>query len=390
MSDTNIIQDLIGQQRTILVYRSFIEITKDIRAALLLSQLWFWSPRTKNPEKWVYKTAKEFQAELGLNEYGLKKAKKILLELKLIDTKIYKANGVPTTHYRVKEDKLRNLLGSPNGIGDNDQIDLANNAKTINIDDKHKVQTSLVPNGTKSSADAEDCFLSDGMKEVYHQAEELNAFWKSVHKTGGHTSLQSKFWPTGQYDNSDKKVSYYVYMPITSAIRMEGLEKMKKAVENYKEFKDSADEWTPGANLSLAQFCHNRQYCPYLERVPPNPIKHTNPWDYIKSRFSPLTSAYASIFDPKTGRYYGFQTEKINSTIRWEDIDDLVTHRGTFTFDNFMELEWMIAGMLWRRKQNGDKELKTCEKYMRIWEKLIPEFKKEAKKWLKEDWELYG
>ena len=259
--------------------------------------------------------------------------------------------------------------------------------KKINALDKK--ETSLSTSVDKVASDTPMSFLQPDGIEKYKEGQELNAYWKSIGLKRGHKSLESKFVISGKYGGSERK-SLPVWASITSAIRMVGMKPMKMAIRNYKTYQDSADEYTPGANLSLGEFCHGEQYSKYIDSVPPNEIKSTNPWDIIRSRFSPLTSVYVAIFDAKKQRYYGFQTNLIQSFIRKEDTEQLVASKGKFRFNDFRELEWMIAGMLWRRKQNKDTELELCQKYMRIWEGLQNEFKKKARKWLKEDWELYG
>ena len=385
----SIIQELIGQNSTLGVHKIFIRATGDIRAALLLSQLWYWTPRTKNTEKWIYKSMREFQEELCLNEYAIKKAKEILLNLNIIETDIRRANGSPTTHYKVKSENLMELLKSPNGFGEGRQVDLVKVAKSL-TKTTTKTNNSLSTSVDKVASDllVDSFLLPDGV-EKYKEGEELNKYWKSVGLKRGHRSLQSKFLTSGKFGGSERK-TLPVWAPITSAIRMVGMKQLRKAVRNYKVYQDEADEYTPGANLSLGEFCFNTTYAKFIDSVPLNEIKSTNPWDMIRNRFSPLTSVYVAIFDPKTQRYYGFQTDKINSKIRWEDIETLVANKGKFDFDSFMELEWMIAGMLWRRSKGNQDELKICQKYMKIWEGLQDEFKKKARKWLKEDWELYG
>jgi len=107
-----LIKEISGQQSMLVLPRLLIDITLDIRSALLLSQLIYWSDRTGDRNGWIYKSHKDWQTELGLNRYFLDKARDRLIQLGLIEAKIKKANGSPTMHFRVKADALGKTLNS--------------------------------------------------------------------------------------------------------------------------------------------------------------------------------------------------------------------------------------------------------------------------------------
>lgn len=108
----SLIKEISGQQSMLVLPRLLIDITLDIRSALLLSQLIYWSDRTTDGNGWIYKSHKDWQTELGLNRYFLDKARDRLIQLGLIEVKIKKANGSPTMHFRVKGDVLGKTLNS--------------------------------------------------------------------------------------------------------------------------------------------------------------------------------------------------------------------------------------------------------------------------------------
>jgi len=108
----SLIKEISGQQSMLVLPRLFIDITLDIKSALLLSQLIYWSDRTTDGNGWIYKSHKDWQTELGLNRYFLDKARDRLIQLGLIEVKIKKANGSPTMHFRVKADALGKTLNS--------------------------------------------------------------------------------------------------------------------------------------------------------------------------------------------------------------------------------------------------------------------------------------
>jgi len=106
----SLIKEISGQQSMLVLPRLLIDITLHINSALLLSQLIYWSDRTGERNGWIYKSHKDWQAELGLNRYFLDKARDRLIQLGLIEVKIKKANGSPTMHFRVKADALGKTL----------------------------------------------------------------------------------------------------------------------------------------------------------------------------------------------------------------------------------------------------------------------------------------
>jgi hypothetical protein len=71
---------LIDLSRTIAFQRSFVTITGSINAALMLSQAVYWSPKTKDPDGWFYKSAEEWEDELGLTWEQQNLARKKLRE----------------------------------------------------------------------------------------------------------------------------------------------------------------------------------------------------------------------------------------------------------------------------------------------------------------------
>ncbi|MBZ4662801.1 MAG: hypothetical protein JG776_483 [Caloramator sp.] len=99
-----VIESVSGQNNILTIPTFYVKLTGSLETALMLSQLVYWSSRTK--DGWVYKSSKEWQEEIFLTDYAIRKSTKKLLEMDVIETKIKKANGSPTTHYRVKKDKL--------------------------------------------------------------------------------------------------------------------------------------------------------------------------------------------------------------------------------------------------------------------------------------------
>jgi len=99
----NLIKALAGQANILTIPRAFIKFTGSVEAALLLSQIIYWSDR--NPRgKWFYKSYKDWQDEIGLSKHKVAHATAILTTKNLVKTKVKKANGNPTLHYLFNQD----------------------------------------------------------------------------------------------------------------------------------------------------------------------------------------------------------------------------------------------------------------------------------------------
>lgn len=94
------IKQFTGQANTLVIPRVFIDFTGDHLAALLLSQILYWSDKTDDIDGWFYKTADEWQDELGMSNYQVKRAA-ALLEQFGIETRVRKVSKTPKMHYRI-------------------------------------------------------------------------------------------------------------------------------------------------------------------------------------------------------------------------------------------------------------------------------------------------
>ncbi len=103
------IAELVGQfsgDKSILtIPRVFISLTQnDIWSAIFLSQCLYWSNRTH--DGWFYKTAEDWEREIGISRRGLERARSTLKGI--VQTEL---RGMPAkTYYRVNEDALIDAL----------------------------------------------------------------------------------------------------------------------------------------------------------------------------------------------------------------------------------------------------------------------------------------
>jgi hypothetical protein len=104
------IRRITGRDIVLAVPRSFITLTGEPHAALLLSQLLYWTPRATLPGGWVYKSRAEWFAEIGGTRYALDCARRRLKELGLIEEAVHLVNNRPTLHLRLDVLQLRDAL----------------------------------------------------------------------------------------------------------------------------------------------------------------------------------------------------------------------------------------------------------------------------------------
>ena len=96
----NLIARLAGQHNTIGVPRVFCQMMDSLEGGVFLSQVIYWSDKGKGAAGWFYKSDGEWQEETTLSRYKVRKYSAILEDRGVLETKLKKANGAPTTHYK--------------------------------------------------------------------------------------------------------------------------------------------------------------------------------------------------------------------------------------------------------------------------------------------------
>jgi hypothetical protein len=89
-------------------YRVFADMAGNASGAVFLSQLWYWTPRTKNPEGWIYKTVQDWFNETGLTRREIDTARKVLREKGIITEKL--AGIPPKVHYKIQKAEFHLFL----------------------------------------------------------------------------------------------------------------------------------------------------------------------------------------------------------------------------------------------------------------------------------------
>lgn len=98
----NLITAFSGQANTIAVPRLLCQFAGSLEGGTLLSQMLYWSDRGEDPDGWFFKSYVEWADEVFLTEYQVRKLTKQFEEAGILETKLKKANGSPTLHYRIK------------------------------------------------------------------------------------------------------------------------------------------------------------------------------------------------------------------------------------------------------------------------------------------------
>lgn len=122
-----------GDRTLVLCPTAFVALLDgDHKAAILLSQILYWSDRTKDTDGWFYKSYADWHAETGLSEAQVRRilngdprvsSPRRTLRALGIETLLRKVKrtGAPTLHYRVNQPQFLASLASFMGQGDPQQ-----------------------------------------------------------------------------------------------------------------------------------------------------------------------------------------------------------------------------------------------------------------------------
>ena len=81
-----------------------------IARAIYLQNLIYWSDKGHRKDGFVYKKKESIEKETTLTRFQQDSCRKYFEKKGILETKLLKANGAPTLHYRVKNGIVRNLL----------------------------------------------------------------------------------------------------------------------------------------------------------------------------------------------------------------------------------------------------------------------------------------
>ena len=78
--------------------------------ALYVQQLYYWSDKGKRKDGWIYKTKKEMEEETTLTIRQQDRIRKNIEKQGILETKLLKANGSPTIHYKLNIPMLQKVI----------------------------------------------------------------------------------------------------------------------------------------------------------------------------------------------------------------------------------------------------------------------------------------
>ena len=91
----------VPYDRIIAVRVSMVKRFGSTDCAMYLQQLMYWSDKGSRTDGFIYKTKDEIEEETGLSRKKQDSSRRMLEKQGLLETKLLKANGAPTLHYRV-------------------------------------------------------------------------------------------------------------------------------------------------------------------------------------------------------------------------------------------------------------------------------------------------
>lgn len=105
-----LLKHLIGNENTISNNILFIDFTGSIEKGQYLSQLYYWSNRTKIPGGWIAKRHEDWYQEIRVKAHSIRRFSKEFSRRGFLEMKLKKFDGVTMPHYKVDQDVLIDQL----------------------------------------------------------------------------------------------------------------------------------------------------------------------------------------------------------------------------------------------------------------------------------------
>ncbi len=104
----------VVQGRPIAFYSAYAHALGSVTAALLLSQLCYWSDKGHTGEGWIYKTQAELELETGMGRREQETARRVLRAAGILEEQ--KAGTPARLYFRVDFERLVDVLSKDGGI----------------------------------------------------------------------------------------------------------------------------------------------------------------------------------------------------------------------------------------------------------------------------------
>lgn len=99
--------------KPIAFHPDLARLFNSMEAAIYWQQLFYWSDKGKRSDGFVFKTKEEIEEETTLTRFQQDKIRRKLEKDGYLETKLIKANGAPTLHYRILTDPIGNKITFP-------------------------------------------------------------------------------------------------------------------------------------------------------------------------------------------------------------------------------------------------------------------------------------
>jgi len=106
----DLVKEISGQKNTLTLPRIFIKIAGDTLAGVFLSEVVWNSDKSARSDGFFWKKAEDWQDELELSYAQVKRLATKLEDAGLIETKLMRAFGAPTMHYRPIMDAITKAI----------------------------------------------------------------------------------------------------------------------------------------------------------------------------------------------------------------------------------------------------------------------------------------
>lgn len=199
------------EQGICVLHTPYVDITGDLITGLILSQIMYWyTPDSegktklrvkKKGELWLAKSRTDWYKELRVSPKLADKAIKRLLELGLIEKKLFKFCGTPTVHIRINTDEI------------NKKIDewIANKSEEILENEAAKsIKSPILPNG-------ENPFCPNG--EIHFTQTGKSLTETTTRVTKSETTISESTRAGKSDDVSDKKEDEFSFSVLDRQIK---------------------------------------------------------------------------------------------------------------------------------------------------------------------------
>lgn len=112
------IRAFTGHDNKVSIERVYCEaMGRDLAGGMFVSELIFWCDKGKRTDGFFYRTAAEWEDRIYLSTYQVKKYTQMCVDFGWLETKLMRANGSPTVHYKVDSEKFSKWICEFSQIG---------------------------------------------------------------------------------------------------------------------------------------------------------------------------------------------------------------------------------------------------------------------------------